>query len=112
MQTEWHSWIRAFSPTCAVTMEDCEGWWLPGSSVVDQWQLKLSLWVQFPVRDVPRTTKCVFTVNSVYLPECDVPSGPPVCGGGMDCVWVETEEVVLWSVVPKWEGKSQERRYW
>ena len=51
-------------------------------------------------------------LNSVYLPECDVPRGPPVCGGGMDCVYVEMEEVVLWSVVPKWDGKSQERRYW
>lgn len=40
-------------------------------------------------------------LNSVYLPECDVPRGPPVCGGGMDCVYVEMEEVILWSVVPK-----------
>ena len=69
-------------------------------------------WVQFPVTDLPCTTKRVFMLNSVYLPECDVPRGPPVCGGGMDCVYVEMEEVVLWSVVPKWDGKSQERRYW
>ena len=58
-------------------------------------------WVQFPVTDLSRTTKRVFVLNSMYLPECDVPRGPPVCGGGMDCVYVETEEVILWSVVPK-----------
>ena len=32
----------AFSTTCAVHIEDCEGWWLSGccSSVAEHWQLK------------------------------------------------------------------------
>ena len=39
------------SPTCAVHIENCEGWWLSGrrSSVVEHWWLKPELsWVQLP----------------------------------------------------------------
>ena len=33
---------EAFSTTCAVHIEDCEGWWLSGccGSVAEHWQLK------------------------------------------------------------------------
>ena len=39
--TEWLPGVRLrhFSPTCAVHIEDCEGWWLSGcrSSVAEHW---------------------------------------------------------------------------
>ena len=42
----------AFSTTCAVHIEDCEGWWLSGchGSVAEHWRLKPEVsWVRFPV---------------------------------------------------------------
>ena len=42
--SEWLPGVEteAFSTTCAVYGEDCEGWWLPGgrSLVAEHWQLK------------------------------------------------------------------------
>ena len=43
---------KAFSTTCAVHIEDCEGWWLSGycGSVAKHWRLKTEVsWVQLPV---------------------------------------------------------------
>ena len=44
MLAEWLPGVRLrhFSPTCAVHIEDCEGWWLSGcrSSVAEHWRLK------------------------------------------------------------------------
>ena len=43
---------EAFSTTCAVHIEDCEGWWLSGchGSVAEQWQLKPEVsWVRLLV---------------------------------------------------------------
>ena len=44
--------LRHFSPTCAVHIEDCGGWWLSScrSSVAEHCRLKPEVsWVQFPV---------------------------------------------------------------
>ena len=43
---------EAFSTTCAVHIEDCEGWWLSDcrSSVAQHWRLKPEVsWVRLPV---------------------------------------------------------------
>ena len=43
---------EAFSTTCAVYIEDCEGWWLSGcrGSVAEHWQLKPEVsWVRLPM---------------------------------------------------------------
>ena len=45
-------WLRHFSTTCAVHIEDCEGWWLSGccGSVAEHWQPKPEVsWVWLPV---------------------------------------------------------------
>ena len=43
-QSQWLPGVqlRHFSPTCAVHIEDCEGWWLSGcrSSVAEHWLYK------------------------------------------------------------------------
>ena len=42
---------EAFSTTCAVHIDDCEGWWLSGccGSVAEHWRLKPEVsWVQLP----------------------------------------------------------------
>ena len=42
---------EAFSTTCAVYIEDCEGWWLSGccGSVAEHWRLKPKVsWVRLP----------------------------------------------------------------
>ena len=49
-----HLWVEcseAFSTTCAVHIEDCEGWWLSGcrGSVAEHWWLKPEMsWVRLP----------------------------------------------------------------
>ena len=37
-----YAYAEAFSTTCTVHIEDCEGWWLSGcrSSVAEHWRLK------------------------------------------------------------------------
>ena len=43
---------EAFSTTCAVHIEDCEGWWLSGcrGSVAEHWRLKPEVsWFRLPV---------------------------------------------------------------
>ena len=43
---------EAFSTTCAVHIEDCEGWWFSGccGSVAEHWRLKPEVsWVRLPV---------------------------------------------------------------